>query len=43
MTLDFKDIFKCKDITPSTLKLYETKLRLLNDNKPIKNVNYLFY
>ena len=42
MTLDFKDIFKCKDITPSTLKLYETKLRLLNDNKPIKNVNYLY-
>jgi hypothetical protein len=42
MTLDFEDIFKCKDITPSTLKLYETKLRLLNDNKPIKNVNYLY-
>ena len=42
MSLDFEDIFKCKEITQSTLKLYKTKLLILNDNKPIKNINYLY-
>lgn len=40
--MDFEDIFKCKEITKSTLDLYKTKLKLLNDNKPIKNINYLY-
>jgi hypothetical protein len=40
MNLD--EIFSCKQITASSLNLYKTKLRILNDNKPIKNFNYLY-
>jgi hypothetical protein len=40
--MNFEEIFKCKTITASTLNLYTTKLRILNDNKIIKNINYLY-
>jgi hypothetical protein len=40
--MDLEEIFKCKTITPSSLNLYKTKLKILNDNKPIKNLNYLY-
>jgi len=42
MSLDIDEIFKCRDITNSSLELYKTKLRILNDNRPIKNLNYLY-
>jgi hypothetical protein len=42
MSLNLDDIFSCKQITTSSLNLYKTKLRILNDNKPIKNINYLY-
>jgi hypothetical protein len=40
--MDIDEIFSCKQITASSLNLYKTKLRILNDNKPIKNINYLY-
>ena len=40
--MDLDEIFSCKQITTSSLNLYKTKLRILNDNKPIKNINYLY-
>jgi hypothetical protein len=40
MNLD--ELFKCKDITASSLNLYKTKLTILNDNKNIKNINFLY-
>lgn len=40
--MDLDEIFSCKQITASSLNLYKTKLRILNDNKPIKNINYLY-
>lgn len=40
--MDLEQIFDCKNITKSSLNLYMTKLRILNDNKPIKNLNYLY-
>lgn len=42
MSLNIDELFKCKEITPSTLNLYKTKLTILNDNKNIKNINYLY-
>lgn len=42
MSLNIDEIFSCKKITTSSLNLYKTKLRILNDNKPIKNINYLY-
>lgn len=42
MSLNIDEIFSCKQITASSLNLYKTKLRILNDNKPIKNINYLY-
>ena len=42
MNIDIDELFKCKEITSSTLNLYKTKLTILNDNKPIKNINYLY-
>lgn len=42
MSLNIDEIFNCKKITESSLNLYKTKLRILNDNKPIKNINYLY-
>lgn len=40
--MNIDELFKCKEITPSTLNLYKTKLTILNDNKQIKNINYLY-
>jgi hypothetical protein len=40
--MDIDKIFNCKNITPSSLNLYKTKLSILNDNKPIKNINFLY-
>ena len=40
--MDLNEIFSCKQITTSSLNLYKTKLRILNDSKPIKNFNYLY-
>jgi len=40
--MDIKEIFNCKKITTSTLNLYQTKLKILNDYKPIKNLNFLY-
>lgn len=40
--MDIDEIFSCKEITKSSLDLYKTKLQILNDNKPIKNINYLY-
>lgn len=40
--MDLDEIFSCKQITASSLNLYKTKLRILNDNKPVKNINYLY-
>jgi hypothetical protein len=40
--MNIDEIFSCKQITASSLNLYKTKLRILNDNKPIKNINYLY-
>lgn len=40
--MDIEEIFNCKEITASSLNLYKTKLKILNDNKPIKNINYLY-
>lgn len=42
MSLNLEEIFKCKNITASSLNLYKTKLNILNDNKPIKNINFLY-
>jgi hypothetical protein len=39
--MDINEIFNCKEITASTLNLYQTKLKILNDYKPIKNLNFL--
>lgn len=40
--MNFDELFACKDITPSSLNLYKTKLTILNDNKQIKNINFLY-
>lgn len=40
--MDIDEIFSCRTITKSSLSLYKTKLKILNDNKPIKNLNYLY-
>ena len=39
--MNIEDIFKCKDLTQSSLDSYKAKLNKLNDNKPIKNLNFL--
>lgn len=39
--MDLENVFKCKNISKSSLDLYKTKLTILNDNKPIKNLNFL--
>jgi len=41
MTDFIEELFKCKDLTPSSIMLYKRKLITLNDNKPIKNLNFL--
>ena len=40
--MNLEEIFKCKNISKSSLDLYKTKLTILNDNKPIKNLNFLY-
>lgn len=40
--MNIDEIFKCKNISKSSLDLYKTKLTILNDNKPIKNLNFLY-
>ena len=39
--MDITELFKCKNITASTLQLYKSKLHILNDNKPINNLDFL--
>lgn len=39
--MNIDEIFKCKDLSASSLQSYKIKLMKLNDNKPIKNLNYL--
>lgn len=39
--MDIEELFKCKDLTKSSIDSYKTKLKKLNDGKPIKNLNFL--
>ena len=39
--MNIEELFKCKDLTQSSLDSYKAKLNKLNDNKPIKNLNFL--
>ena len=39
--MNIEEVFKCKDLTQSSLNSYKAKLSKLNDNKPIKNLNFL--
>jgi hypothetical protein len=39
--LDITKLFECKELSSSSIETYKTKLRKLNDNKPIKNINFL--
>ena len=41
MSLNIEELFKCKDLAKSSLDSYNAKLKKLNDNKPIKNLNFL--
>jgi integrase len=40
--MNMDDIFKCKDLTKSSVDSYKQKLQKLNENKPIKNLNFLY-
>lgn len=40
-SLDFESIFECKDLTASSIKTYKTKITKLNDDKPVRNLNFL--
>lgn len=42
MSINLEEVFKCKNISKSSLELYKTKLTILNDNKPVKNINFLY-
>lgn len=39
--MDIIELFKCKDLSASSLQSYKAKLLKLNGNKPIKNLNFL--
>lgn len=39
--MDIDELFKCKDLTQSSIDSYKAKLKKLNDGKPIKNLNFL--
>jgi hypothetical protein len=39
--MNIDELFKCKDISASSLASYKAKLTKLNENKPIKNINFL--
>lgn len=41
MSLNIDELFKCKDLSKSSLDSYKAKLSKLNENKPIKNLNFL--
>jgi len=41
MSFNIDEIFKCKDLSKSSLDSYKAKLKKLNENKPIKNLNFL--
>lgn len=40
--MNIDELFKCKDLSISSLESYKAKLKKLNDNKPIKNLNFLY-
>lgn len=40
-TLDFDSIFKCKDLSSSSIETYKIKFKKLNDDKPIRNINFI--
>lgn len=40
-SLDFDSIFKCKDLSASSINTYKTKFIKLNDDKPVRNLNFL--
>jgi hypothetical protein len=39
--MNIDELFKCKDLSVSSLQSYKAKLTKLNENKPIKNLNFL--
>lgn len=39
--MNIEELFKCKDLTKSSLDSYTAKLKKLNNNNPIKNLNFL--
>lgn len=39
--MNIDELFKCKDLSKSSLESYKVKLNKLNENKPIKNLNFL--
>jgi len=39
--MNVDELFKCKDLSVSSLESYKAKLMKLNENKPIRNLNYL--
>lgn len=40
-TINIENIFSCKDLSTSSIATYKTKLIKLNDNKPVRNLNFL--
>lgn len=41
MSMNIDELFKCKDLSKSSLDSYKAKLKKMNENKPIKNLNFL--
>lgn len=41
MSINIDEIFKCKDLSQTSLDSYKAKLKKLNDNKPVKNLTFL--
>jgi hypothetical protein len=39
--INIENIFSCKDLSTSSITTYKTKLTKLNDNKPVRNLNFL--
>lgn len=39
--INIENIFSCKDLSTSSIATYKTKLTKLNDNKPVRNLNFL--
>lgn len=40
-SINIENIFSCKDLSTSSIATYKTKLTKLNDNKPVRNLNFL--